>query len=32
VPRQQAPAAVQASEEFASVCPQTAICMERRLA
>jgi len=32
VPRQQAPAAVQASVEFASVCPETAICMERRLA
>jgi amino-acid N-acetyltransferase len=32
VPRQQAPPAVQASVEFASVCPQTAICMERRLA
>jgi len=32
VPRQQAPAAVQASVEFASVCPETAICMERCLA
>jgi amino-acid N-acetyltransferase len=32
VPRQQAPPAVQASVEFASVCPQTAICMERCLA
>jgi len=31
-PRQQAPPAVQASLEFASVCPETAICMERRLA
>ena len=31
VPRQQAPPAVQASVEFASVCPETAICMERRL-
>jgi amino-acid N-acetyltransferase len=32
VPRQQAPPAVGASVEFASVCPETAICMERRLA
>jgi amino-acid N-acetyltransferase len=32
VPTQQAPPAVQASVEFASVCPETAICMERRLA
>ena len=32
VPRQQAPPAVQASVEFASVCPETAICMERCLA
>jgi amino-acid N-acetyltransferase len=31
VPRQQAPPAVQASVEFASACPETAICMERRL-
>jgi amino-acid N-acetyltransferase len=32
VSRQQAPSAVQASVEFASACPETAICMERRLA
>ena len=32
VPRQQAPPAVQASVEFASACPEKAICMERRLA
>ncbi len=32
VPRQQAPPAVQASVEFASACPETAVCMERRLA
>jgi len=32
VPRQQAPPAIQASVEFASACPETAICMERRLA
>ena len=31
VPRQQAPPAVQASVEFASVCPETAVCMERHL-
>jgi amino-acid N-acetyltransferase len=32
VPRGQAPLAVQSSVEFASACPETAICMERRLA
>ena len=32
VSRQEAPSAVQASVEFASACPETAICMERRLA
>jgi amino-acid N-acetyltransferase len=32
VPRQQAPPAIQASLEFASLCPETAICMEQRLA
>ena len=32
IPREQAPPAVQASVEFASACPVTATCMERRLA
>lgn len=32
IPREQAPPAVQASVEFASTCPVTAVCMERRLA
>jgi len=32
VPRQQTPPAVQASVEFASACPETAVSMERRLA
>ena len=32
IPREQAPPAVQASVEFASACPVTAVCMERRLA
>lgn len=32
VARAQAPPALQASVEFASACPETAICMERRLA
>ena len=32
IPREQAPPAVQSSLEFASVCPVTAVCMERRLA
>ena len=32
VPWQQAPPVIQASVEFASACPETAICMERRLA
>ena len=31
VPREQAPPALQESVEFASACPETAICMERRL-
>lgn len=32
IPRGQAPPALQASVEFASACPETATCMERRLA
>ena len=32
LPRGQAPPALQASVEFASACPETATCMERRLA
>jgi len=32
VPRQQAPPALRSSVEFASACPEAAICMERRLA
>lgn len=32
IPREQAPPAVQTSAEFASVCPASAVCMERRLA
>ena len=31
VPREQAPPALQESVEFALACPETAICMERRL-
>src|SRR3989304_2317488 len=32
IPREQAPPAVQSSVEFASACPVTAACLERRLA